>query len=114
MGVRLHHGFLHQVLSVRVIMAHAKRVAVEQIAQRNDLTFEPCTQLGVDRPALDRFAGLFHPRVGLRRGHCHPSEVESRDLAGGRATQNCCVIVVPNRSDTESTASRTVFASLRI
>ena len=44
MNVRLHDGLLHQVLSVSVISAHAKRVAVEQTAQRDDLTAEVRTQ----------------------------------------------------------------------
>jgi hypothetical protein len=63
-------------------MAHAKRLPVEQIAQRNDLTFEPCIQLDVDPPAFDRFAELLRSRMGLCLSHRHPSVDWGGDLAG--------------------------------
>jgi hypothetical protein len=45
--VRVHHCVLHEVLGVRVILAHSIRVTVEGVVQRNDLTFEPRAQLGI-------------------------------------------------------------------
>jgi hypothetical protein len=64
---------LYQVLGVRVIPGSAKSVAVKQISQRNDFTFKPCTQLSIDRSALDWFADWLHPGARSVRGHCDPS-----------------------------------------
>src|ERR1700694_5793842 len=54
-GVRPHHGLLQKVFRVRMVAAHPTRLAIQGGMQRNNLAFEPCTQLGVHhRPTVKR------------------------------------------------------------
>src|ERR1700758_3004551 len=54
--VGLQHRFLGQVFGVEVIAAQSQCPAIQRVAHRNDLTFEPCNQLTIIRPSLDRLS----------------------------------------------------------
>src|ERR1700747_1075763 len=70
--VGLQHGFLGQVFGVEVITAQSQRMAIQRLAQRNDLTFEPRNQLTIVWSPLGRFSTS--RRAGVLLGHGHPSK----------------------------------------
>jgi hypothetical protein len=89
--VRLHHGFLYQVLRVRMIPAHPKRMAVHDVTQRYGLIRKPRTQLGLNRTSLSRSAGSCHCRIRLGGSHYRAFVCESHRT--GRLSAYASIVI---------------------